>query len=440
MIYSIIKKSQLEGAMRLDAEYYQPEYLEIALKLGDAPTINTITSDIRYGLYVEPDYKEEGVNFVRAMNTTNFWIDGEILKIPGKLVPKEYYLNTGDCLIVRSGANTGMVSIVYPRLENSTFGSYTIRLRFNKINPFFAAVFLNTKYGISQTQRSQTGAAQPNLNIPNIKEIRIPIVNDKYQKEIESLVLLIEKTKQESEDLYSQAETLLLEELGLNDFKNEEKVWNIVNFRDIFEARRMDAEYFGSKHELLENKLKKYKSKNLSDVVENVSAKFNPDPDKNYKYVELSNINSSVGIIDGSSDILGKEAPNRARRVLKENDVIVSSIEGSLEKVALVDKYQNEYLASTGFFQWKSKEILPQVLLILSRSFVIQDQLRKRCAGAILTAVPKESIRDILIPVLPKEKQEKIADLVKKSHKTRKEAIELLEMAKKKVEEMIEKS
>lgn len=27
--YSIIQKSQLEGGLRLDAEYYQPEYLEI---------------------------------------------------------------------------------------------------------------------------------------------------------------------------------------------------------------------------------------------------------------------------------------------------------------------------------------------------------------------------------------------------------------------------
>jgi len=27
--YSIIQKLQLEGALRLDAEYYQPEYLEV---------------------------------------------------------------------------------------------------------------------------------------------------------------------------------------------------------------------------------------------------------------------------------------------------------------------------------------------------------------------------------------------------------------------------
>ena len=33
MTYSIIKKSQLEGALRLDAEYYQPEFLELEKKI-----------------------------------------------------------------------------------------------------------------------------------------------------------------------------------------------------------------------------------------------------------------------------------------------------------------------------------------------------------------------------------------------------------------------
>jgi len=32
-VYSIIQKSQLEGALRLDAEYYQPEHLILNSKL-----------------------------------------------------------------------------------------------------------------------------------------------------------------------------------------------------------------------------------------------------------------------------------------------------------------------------------------------------------------------------------------------------------------------
>ena len=33
--FSIIQKSQLEGAKRIDAEYYQPEYLKLDKKLEE---------------------------------------------------------------------------------------------------------------------------------------------------------------------------------------------------------------------------------------------------------------------------------------------------------------------------------------------------------------------------------------------------------------------
>ncbi|MEK7088134.1 MAG: restriction endonuclease subunit S, partial [Patescibacteria group bacterium] len=62
----------------------------------------------------------------------------------------------------------------------------------------------------------------------------------------------------------------------------------------------------------------------------------------------------------------------------------------------------------------------------------------KRCAGTILTAVPKESINNVLVPILPKPIQQRIAELVQKSHESRKKARELLESAKQKVENLIE--
>lgn len=439
--YSIIQKSQLEGAHRLDAEFYQPEYLEISEKLRTAQRVADLTSDIRYGLYVEPKYKEEGVDFIRALNLLNFWIDGEILKIDKSKVPKSYRLKTADSLIVRSGANTGSVALVDSRFNDATFGSYTIRLRFNKINPFFAAVFLNTRYGVLQTQRLQTGMAQPNLNIPNIKEIRIPTVSEEKQKEIETLCEKIEEEREKSENLYSQAENLLFEELGLKNFEVEDNLSYIVNLSEVKSAHRADAEYFQPKYDKLIEKLKKIGADSLLNLVQNVAARFNPksQPAKIFQYVELSNITSSVGTIDGFSEVSGDEAPSRAKRVLKANDVILSSVEGSLEKVALVRKEQEGYLASNGFFQFRSKDILPEVLLVLAKSFFIQMQFEKETTGTILTAVPKEAVKNIIVPKISESTQQKIADLVQKSHNARSKAKQLLEQAKNKVEKLIEK-
>lgn len=66
-------------------------------------------------------------------------------------------------------------------------------------------------------------------------------------------------------------------------------------------------------------------------------------------------------------------------------------------------------------------------------------QLKQQTAGTILTAVPKETIKNILLPILPKSTQQKIADLVRQSHETHKKAKQLLEEAKRKVENLIEK-
>lgn len=72
-------------------------------------------------------------------------------------------------------------------------------------------------------------------------------------------------------------------------------------------------------------------------------------------------------MIDGFEQVLGKETPIRAKRILKPRDVIVSSIEGSLEKVAIVSQDQENYLASTGFFQLRSENVLPETLLIIAK-------------------------------------------------------------------------
>lgn len=257
-------------------------------------------------------------------------------------------------------------------------------------------------------------------------------IEESYKKGLEIL--------KQSRSLHTQAERLLLKELGLEDFEEEMGLWSVVKLSDVQTAGRIDAEYFQPKYKQLESRIRIYGARPLVEVIESVAAKFNPSKEstKQFKYVELSDINASIGVIDGFSEVSGREAPSRARRVLKANDVIVSSVEGSLGKVAIVGKAQADHLASTGFFQFRSKEILPEVLLVLAKSIVLRYPLEQRCAGTILTAVPKESIKDILMPILPEKTQQKIAELVRESHEARAKAKQLLEDAKRKVEELIE--
>ncbi|KKQ20542.1 MAG: Type I restriction modification DNA specificity domain protein [Candidatus Nomurabacteria bacterium GW2011_GWA1_37_20] len=439
--YSIIKKSQLESSNRLDAEYYQPEYLEVAEKLKNAPKISELTSDIRYGLYVDPEYKNEGVGFVRATNLLNFWIDEEIFKIDEKNVPIDYRLKIGDSLIVRSGANTGSVGLIYSELENATFGSYTIRLRFNKINPFFASIFLNCKYGVLQTQKLQTGMAQPNLNIPNIKEIKIPIISEDRQKEVENFCIKIEKTNKDSENLYSQAENLLLEELGLRDFDEKAGLWNIVNLSEVKEVGRIDAEYFQPKYEKLISKIKSKNPQTLETFIRTHSTGF-PFQSENYQetgipLIRINNIQKGYLDLSNSAYLSEKDYLLSPKDIAKSGDIVLS-MSGSIGMTALVPKDIPKSIINQRILRITPQNIEKDYLVLLLNSIVGSYQLERIGTGGLQTNISYKDIKNILIPVLSKPIQQKISKLIQKSHEARKKAKELLEEAKHKVEELIE--
>lgn len=443
-VWSVIQKSQLEGAIRLDSEYYQPGYLTLMDSLKKNPTVqlNSIAF-VTDGIHASIDYdNKSNIRCLSAQYLQDNYFD---LSANTFISENQHKMNlrtslkAGD-VILSSVGTIGNCAVVTEDIlpANADRHVAIIRLSEGEFSPFYLSVFFNSKYGKFQTIREATGNVQLNLFIDKIKTLKIPVL--KKHEEIHELSKKSCDMIYLANSLYSQAENQLLEELGLKDFKPQEDLSYVVNLSDVKSAHRADAEYFQPKYATIIETIKKYKAKLLPDVIDNVPARFNPlsQPDKTFKYVELSNINSSIGIIDGYSEVIGSEAPSRAKRVLMANDVIVSSIEGSLEKVALVNAAQDEFLASTGFFQFRSKEILPEVLLVLAKSPVLQMQLEKQCAGTILTAVSKEAIKNIVVPILPNPIQQKIADLVRRSHEARNKAKELLEEAKRKVDEAIE--
>jgi restriction endonuclease S subunit len=439
---SIIQKSHLEGAMRLDAEYYCSDSLIGSnFHLG-----KDVVSFVQYGTSKELNEENRGYPVLR-LNEFEDWFAGQPTKYCNKISEQTFNglkLKKGDVLICRTNGNPKLVGKAALVAENTNiaFASYLFRVQADslKINSATLTAFLNSKIGRAEIEKFIMPSIQSNFSPAQFRQIKIPIFPPALQKEIETRLFDSYELLADSKSSYQQAEDLLLEELGLKNFDFEKILSSVVNYSDVLEAERIDAEYFQPKYEKLISKIKERNYKTLPEIIENVPAVFNAasKPSENFKYVELSNINPSVGIIDGFSEVSGREAPGRAKRILKSGDVIVSSVEGSLEKVALVDKEQDGHLASTGFFQLRSDKILPEVLLVIARSLVFQMQLEKQCAGTILTAVPKEAIKNIVVPILPKETQQKIADLVRQSHKARKKAKELLEEAKRKVEGMIE--
>ena len=134
----------------------------------------------------------------------------------------------------------------------------------------------------------------------------------------------------------------------------------------------------------------------------------------------------------------GQDLPSRARRKVAMGDVIVSSIEGSLNRIAQIGQEYDQALCSTGFHVLNSKELNSETLLVLMKSVVGQLQLKKGCSGTILTAISRDELDKLILPVIPSDKQAHIKQRVTESFSLRKQSKHLLECAKRAVEIAIE--
>ena len=98
-----------------------------------------------------------------------------------------------------------------------------------------------------------------------------------------------------------------------------------------------------------------------------------------------------------------------------------------------------EGIISSGILRLKLKEeVNPDYLALCINSVVGQMQVERDAGGSVIAHWKPEQVKSLIVPILPKATQEKIAELVRESHKARAKAKELLEEAKRKVEELIE--
>ena len=432
---------------RMDAEFFSKKYLkfektilsktykrlsEVAF-VTDGEHGNAVTFPHGYSKYY-------GARNATSMILNDNGVEYITQEHHKKLIKTE--LKPRDVLISCVGANIGCSAIVPDNvgIANIVRNVALIRsINQNVLNEYLH-VFFNTKYGKNLYVRMSSGNAQPLVSLDYINTIPVFIPSIRFQLKIKDKTDVALNNLSQSEFLYRQAENLLLKTIGLSDFKPSTRGTNIKSFKESFLATgRLDAEYYQPKYEDYLRLVKNYvdgfdllqTACNLKD--EN----FTPKETKEYQYIELSDI-GKTGNITGCTFAEGSELPTRARRKVSTNDVIISSIEGSLGSCALVTKDYDNAICSTGFYVINSQKINSETLLVLFKSEVMQNILKQGCSGTILTAINKTEFQNIPIPLINVKIQQQIADLIQESFTLRRESEQLLEEAKSLVEREIE--
>lgn len=154
----------------------------------------------------------------------------------------------------------------------------------------------------------------------------------------------------------------------------------------------------------------------LRDICEKKIETRNPslNPDESFYYVDISSVDNNLKQIISPKKILGRDAPSRARQVIKTGDVLVSTTRPNLNAVAMVPSQLDNQICSTGFCVLRpAKSIHSQYLFsfVQNREFV--QALTEIVKGALYPAVTDGQVLSQLIPVPDILEQERIAGRLK---------------------------
>jgi len=441
--------SALERTHRLDSEFYSRSNLKQVALLENIKAISLCHfADISDGnhMSISKEFVETGIPYYRGGDIYNSFIEFATnpLYIPQRVfdIPTMHrsHLHKGDILMSIVGAIIGNISIVATNNDATCSCKLAIIRPKENVSSEYLATYLRSRFGQQQIQKFRRGSGQTGLILEDFDQLLVPYLENSTVQLITDNVNKSLDCSLHSQQLYASAESYLLDCLGMANFAANPDAYNIKTLKESFlETGRFDSEYYLPKYEDYIELVHSYPNGydligNVCDIKDN---NYTPVNGIQYKYIELANIGKS-GEITGCNEQAGEELPTRARRIVHKGDVIVSSIEGSLDSCALVTDEYDRALCSTGFYVLKSHQHNPETLLTLFKSLPIQNLMKKGCSGTILTAIGKSEFEKIPIPLIRQEVQDEIAKHVKKSFELRMEAMQLLENAKLTVENIIE--
>jgi len=452
MQVSIIKKSDIQEAHRFDAEFFKPEYLEIEerLKKIKSEKFKNYLLEITGGATpLGANYSKQGVPFLRVQNVMyNYINDNDVVFISDKQEAeiKRSRLKEGDVLLTITGSY-GKSAPVISQYVGSNINQHSVRMKFKEeLRPFYVSTFLNCKYGKKQSDKNIVGISRPALDYEAIKIFLIPIFPQSFQIQIEKIVKFAYEKQIKSKQLHKEAEELLLKELSLLDYKLEHILSFEASKKEIDEAKRFDAEYFQPKYEDIIKRIESHKDgwdyiKNLVNWKKGVEV-----GSERYQQDGISFGRVSDFSIDGVEKT-GKKISEELYQELRKNyqpkrDDILFTKDGTIG-LSYVLKEEFEIILSGAFLRLSLKEkyqnFEKECLVLIFNSIICKMQVEKLSGGAIIAHLKPSDFEKFKIPLIKLKIQKEIAEKITKSHKLRKESKELLEEAKRKVEQEIEK-
>ena len=151
----------------------------------------------------------------------------------------------------------------------------------------------------------------------------------------------------------------------------------------------------------------------LEKVCEINSDKINPIskyPNQTIFYVDISSVENHTGRFLGYREIASSEAPSRARRGIRNGDVLLSTVRPNLRAFTLLKKVKDRAVASTGFAVLRARHSIADPTFILTS--VCSDHAVNQMVGMMgkgaYPSINQSDVAAIKIAMPPLETQQAI--------------------------------
>lgn len=438
MRYSIVWHSEVVAAgFRIDAEYWHPEFIRNSALVSSAETIGDFVAANVANIKSSPINRDFEYLEISGISTTGCAYRTSPIARGNEPDRAHYILAPGDVVVSTVRPNRNAVAII---VDDGVVGSSGLAvLRTSELEPAYLFAFCKTDYFVKCLVRANKATMYPAVSVRDVLDTPIFTGSREFRALVSSCVVNALGLQYDASDAYAAAENILLSELQLDEWQPRRQNWSVRSYSETLAAGRMDAEYFHPKYDGIIADIKSYAGgwDELASLVNTQARNFVPDNDTLYKYIELASISQNGEIADCTVDY-GSELPTRARRKVAAGDVIASSIEGSLDSIAMIDDEYDGALCSTGFYVVNSQILNSETLMILLKSPVGQYQLKRGCSGTILSAINSNEFGKIILPLVSADTQDAIRRKVTEAMALRQESRRLLERARRAVEIAIE--
>jgi type I restriction enzyme S subunit len=428
---------------RLDSLPYKRVYIDNLKRLKKHKTqkLFKICDSVKCGPFgstvLAETYSNEGVLYIRPVNISNNLFDESDLVFLDRLDVRKKNLDiftNNDLFFGRVG--NPCVSKVSKEYSEITISPNIIGVKVgDKIDSDYLWMFLSSRYGIFQIERMLKTVAQPTTSTETIKELDVLVPLPEIQKYIGDKVRKAEELREKAKRLKKEAEEILNKELNLKDVEFYIKQTNNKKYswtESIEIEDRIDSEFYKPKYRYLS------KLNNMSELsyYYKISKKrINKNIDRKIKYIDLSSVNNIIE----PSDFNTKELPSRAQFLVKEGNLIISTLKGS-NKISIIPEHLNDSVCSTGFIVIASKSHLTtEYLYLVFSNKVFNMQIERYSTGSIMSGVNHDNFNKMLIPVISnKQIIDTITNKIRKHFRFLYYSKQLIQEAKQDVEDLIE--